>query len=546
MQVNNDQNVPNQFDFNTIRPPSDSNKVTLKAEIKGKNYSFTVVKADVGKLSDAELKSQYGEKFAKMAKIAEVVDLKAYEVLAEKKEKLSLKGRMNEADGEMEKTETHALQGQISIKLPLSLKAQVETIRQIYQGEINQAGNSQVKNPVAVNPVAENASQVDLSEQDSSVVKNKEVSLILELVEDNQVEIPQVEQKKVEDTANKVEKSKVFFGADYKKLTAGAAKVVWIPKADQQLKPEYEGKVIYTPVPDGLLNSVFKLKEKEIREEAVLQGNMIAKSPDKLGIVEPKFLAVDMKIIENDDQFMATASKALGDLDSLIMEPSLTPLQAAKLGLGPVKGMNELHKLGYAAGDVKSENTLGYVAKPEDGVGDTLVKLADFGKAVEMEADESRFFYSGNKAYAPPERNLSQKGDVFGMGMITLRAMEERIFAKTGTTTLERLSKENKTGLRGVEHFRSTEKSFAKSRFDFFFPTTESNMRRQERAMNFYVNEFIHQFGQNFRDDPMYDHITLYTTLLKETFSSDPSKRPTAAQFEERYVAFLDTVENAV
>ncbi len=538
MQVNNDQNVPNQFDFTTIRPSTD--KVTLKAEINGQKYSFTVIKAGVGKLSDTELKSQYGEKFAKMAKIAEVVDLKAWEVLAEKKDKLSLKGRINEAEGNMEKTETHALQGQISIKLPLSLKPQVQTIRQIYQGEINQAGNNQAKNPVS-----DNASPL-VKEQQNPLMENREVSLSLELVEDNEGDIPRTDQKEVEDTAKKVEKTKVFFGAEYEELTKGAAKVVWIPKADQELKPEHEGQVFYTPVPDGVLNSIFNLKEKEIREEVVTQGNMIAKSPDKLGKPEPQFLAVDMKIIENEDQFMASASKALGDLDSLIREPNLTPLQAAKLALGPVKGMNELHKLGYVLGDVKSENTLGYAAKPEDGVGDTLVKLADFGKAVEMEADDSRFFYSGNKAYAPPERNLSQKGDVFGMGMITLRAMEERILAKTGTTTLERISKENKTGLRGVEHFRSTKKCFAKSRVDFFFPTTESNMRSQERAMNFYVNEFTYQFGLNFGEDPMYDHITLYTNLLKDTFKSDPSQRPTAAQFEQRYVAFLDAVENGV
>lgn len=518
MEVNNNRDVQAQFDFMTAA--KSDNKVTLKAEINGKNYSFTVIKTGVGKLTDAELKSRYGEKFVKMTQVAEVVDLKAGEILKETKDKLSLKGRKDDETGSTVETETHIKAGQMRIKLPTSINSlKVNKIREIYQGQV-------------VGSILQDESKhID----DKAVIEVKIVA----------VQDQAVDKKQAEKTATKIKQTKVFFGSTYKKLTAGAAKVVWVPKSGEFLKPGLEDKVIYTPVSDGVLNKLLGLKESEIREEAILQEKMIGKSPEKLRKPEPQFLAVDMKIALTDDgQFMASASKALGDLDRLIKEESLTPLQAAKLALGPVKGMNELHKLGYVAGDVKSENTLGYVAKPEDGVGNTIVKLADFGKAVEMEADDSRFFYSGNKVYAPPERNLSHKGDVFGLGMITLRAMEERILAKTGTTTLERLSKENKTGLRGIEHFRSHEKSFAKSRVDFFLPTTESNMRRQERAMNFYVNEFTHQFGQNFRNDPMYDHITLYTDLLKDTFRSDPSKRPTAAEFEQRYVAFLNAVEN--
>jgi len=49
MEVNNNRDVQVQFDFKTTDKSDD--KVTLKAEINGKNYSFTVIKAGVGKLS---------------------------------------------------------------------------------------------------------------------------------------------------------------------------------------------------------------------------------------------------------------------------------------------------------------------------------------------------------------------------------------------------------------------------------------------------------------------------------------------------------------
>jgi|GEM_PF-4289854 len=529
MEVNNNRDVQVQFDFKTTDKSDD--KVTLKAEINGKNYSFTVIKAGVGKLSDAELKSQYGEKFAKMAKVAEVVDLKAGEILTETKDKLSLKGRKDEATSLIAKTETHTKDGEMRIKLPDSINSlKVNKIREIYQSQVAKAEKAHAENSGSI--LQDESKHID----DQAVIEVK-----IAPVQDQAVD-----KKQAEKTATKINQTKVFFGSTYKKLTAGAAKVVWVPKKDKFLKEGLEGKVIYTPVSDGVLNKLLGLKEREIREEAILQGKIIAKSPEKLSKSEPQFLAVDMKIVFTDDgQFMASASKALGDLDRLIKEESLTLLQAAKLALGPVKGMNELHKLGYVAGDVKAENTLGYAAKSEDGVGDTLVKLADFGKTVEMEADETRFFYTGNMVYAPPERNLSQKGDVFGLGMITLRAMEERIFAKKGTGSLENFPTD-KSKLRGVEHFRSTHKSFSKSRVDFFFPTTESNMKNQEVAMKSYIINFEYEFMEHFHDDPMCDNIKLYTALLNDTFSSDPSKRPTALQFELRYEAFINTVENSI
>lgn len=568
MQVNSNQGVQGQLEFMTAAKSAD--KVTLKAEINGKSYSFTVIKADVGKLSDAELKSQYGEKFAKMAKVAEVVNLQSGEILAEKKDTLSLKGRKDEK-GIKEKRETYTEAGKISIKLPKSLsQEQVHQIKEIYQTQVAKAANSQLasKGPIAQDEKLHKDNAPIGQDQNLQHKDNAPIAQDEKLNKDNgpieqeiHVDLQEIEleivdpandqavKKQAENSANKVETTKVFFGSTFKKLTAGAAKIVWIPKTDESsanLKSEHEGKVIYTPVTDGILNNLLGLKESEIKEEAILQEKMIDKSLEKLGKPMPQFLAVDMKTsFTEDGQFIASAAKALGDMDSLIKNPALTVLQAAKLALGPVKGMSELHKLGYVAADVKSENTLGYVAKPEDGVGDTIVKLADFGKAVEMGADKTKF-YSGNKIYAPPERELSQKGDVFGLGMITLRAMEERIFAKTGTSSFENISNEsNKSGLRGIEHYRSTHESFAKNRFEFLLPTTKSNMADQERDMKNYVLQFEFEFFKNFSDDPMSDNLKGYIDLLNDTFSSDPRKRPTAAQFEQRYEAFINAVENA-
>jgi len=145
MEVNNNRDVQSQFDFKPTDKYDD--KVTLKAEINGKNYSFTVIKAGVGKLSEAELKSQYGEKFAKMAKVAEVVDLKAGEILTETKDKLSLKGRKDEATSLIAKTETHTKDGEMRIKLPDSINSlKVNKIREIYQSQVAKAEKAHAEN----------------------------------------------------------------------------------------------------------------------------------------------------------------------------------------------------------------------------------------------------------------------------------------------------------------------------------------------------------------------------------------------------------------
>lgn len=474
-----------QIQFEQIVKSEDTVRISVKLE--GKTYNFTVIKKDIEKLSDKKLTAKYGEKFTKLIEVSKVVELKKGEQLAQKNGTLTLKGRET-----AEETELHPLSEKLSINLPKSLSPQINKIQEIYS-------------------------------RDTIKVKRD----------------------KAEKTAEKIETTQVLLDVLCKKLAKGKAKVVWIPKHMSDNALHLENKVVYTPVQGGFFNTLFSLNEREIKEEIDLQKTLKSESLTILGH-EPKYIAVDLEIVQNaEGKFIATGEKAEGDLERL-MKKEQSPLQAAKLAAGYIRGMDELADLGYAAGDVKPDNALGYKAENNE-INGPIVKLADLGKA--RKVNDGSQIYTGNPRFAPPEGRLSKAGDVFGLGMVSLRVLEERILEKTGETIINSYEgkKPDFTGVRGrgIEQLRAGDKAFPHNPLSVVVPKTAANLQLQENKMKSYVDAFEREFVANFPEDPMSAHIHKYCELVKETFNSDPTQRPTAKEFKERYEAFLKDVENS-
>ncbi len=131
-------------------------------------------------------------------------------------------------------------------------------------------------------------------------------------------------------------------------------------------------------------------------------------------------LAVDFAYapqISINGQKPVVAKKGQGDLDVLMRKEKYGFSNSLKLTLQIMKGFRDLHTAGYQHGDVKLDNVLVY--NTEDG---PVAKIADWGKAGKSNI---KFYHTGNHRFMPPERWSSRKGEVFGVGMITVRLLEQ-------------------------------------------------------------------------------------------------------------------------
>ncbi len=496
--------------------------VKISTTLEGKTYHFTIIQKDIEKQSPEQIEKQYGGKVAKLIEVAKNIELKKGDQINSQESHFVLTGRK---PAELPKTDQQESVAATRRRTPAELPKVVTD------------SASGRRKPAELPPVKEH-----------SVTANSTTSPQNIKVQDvYRHDMLQAKRTDVEKTATKAETTEILLNTLCKKLAQGKAKVVWIPKHVTEETKHLENKVVYTPVPTGFLNSVLSLNEKEIREEIELQQTLKNNAQAVLGYAEPRYIAVDMEIMKSQNgRFIAVGEKAEGDLEKLISkEQSL--MDAAKLGLGYIRGMDELADLGYAAGDVKPENALGYKTGTQDSGSETTVKLADLGKA--RKVDDKTDIYSGNPRFAPPEGKLSKAGDVFGLGMVSLRVLEERVLAKTGKTMINVTYPQGKTPDftkargRGIEKFRVGDPAFPNDHLAIWMPKTAANLQLQENKMRSYVDAFEKEFVGNFPDDPMSHHIHAYCELVKETFNSDPAKRPTAKQFKERYESFLASVE---
>lgn len=172
--------------------------------------------------------------------------------------------------------------------------------------------------------------------------------------------------------------------------------------------------------------------------------------------LEETNIATNLRIVPNDQCVMIETQAAIADLDNYIQQ-SLNKdspyTEVMDLGAQLIHGMGQLHRAGYMTGDLKLENAL--VFREE---GRLVVRISDFGKTTQ--AAKEPLFYSGNPRYAAPENVLTFKAEVYGVGLMLVRLLEEACVDKAFVEGVASLPKRKSgildtskglVGRRGVE-----------------------------------------------------------------------------------------------
>lgn len=137
-------------------------------------------------------------------------------------------------------------------------------------------------------------------------------------------------------------------------------------------------------------------------------------------------IATDLEELTGDDrvegQYTLRTIKADGDLEAGIRK-DLTMGQRLELCKQAVTSMAALHIIDMVHGDTKPDNFLYY--------NDNTLMLADFGKTEEMRNGQMKM-HTGNPRFAAPEGVLSKKAEVWSMGMILVRILEEAVLREEG------------------------------------------------------------------------------------------------------------------
>ena len=118
------------------------------------------------------------------------------------------------------------------------------------------------------------------------------------------------------------------------------------------------------------------------------------------------------------------AKKALTDLENAIRKNPYSFPQSARLAKQLMKGFRDLHAGGFVHGDLKLENVLLYSLN-----GKPLIKISDWGKCKHLNSKQIGF-HCGNRRHMAPERLSSQKGETFGIAMMTIRLLEEEFLSE--------------------------------------------------------------------------------------------------------------------
>lgn len=117
-----------------------------------------------------------------------------------------------------------------------------------------------------------------------------------------------------------------------------------------------------------------------------------------------------------------SAPLAENNLENAIRERQYGWKESSALAGHLIQGFRSLHDGGYIHGDPKLDNILLY--KTKEGM--LEARLGDWGKARKM-ADDEVGIHLGNRRHMPPERLCSKKGEVFGVGMMLVRLLEEEL-----------------------------------------------------------------------------------------------------------------------
>ena len=191
----------------------------------------------------------------------------------------------------------------------------------------------------------------------------------------------------------------------YKLLAKGTDKRV--------VKADHLGKRMVAYAPVTKLGGIYS-KESTLKKE--YQKILAIKSQ----VPDATHLALDMTRLTDhdriDNKFSLVTEEACCSLEAGLRDPSSSFARRLNYCVQYLDGLQNLHSVNVAHGDIKPENCLLY--------DDDLLKIADFGKAQMLCADGHKT-YKGNLRFCPPEGLLSTKGDVYASALLIVRVLEE-------------------------------------------------------------------------------------------------------------------------
>jgi len=326
---------------------------------------------------------------------------------------------------------------------------------------------------------------------------------------------------------SKITKIGASFLQGFSFIAKGAEKVV-LRMIDANKLNELElnngGKsyVFYVPFMKGIISKVKALKEEfaKITEiKSKISSNELTGANLALDVTEAKSETIGL----GKGQYVLKVEAAKCDFKKEItpkatlaekpsgQTPSIDMKQRFSYAKDFVNGLNDLHKVGYAYGDMKPENCLIY---ENEQTKEKTLKISDFGKTQDMSKyEDGTCMYKGNLRFAPPEGKMSQKGDVYSAGLVLIRLFEEQYLADGSIMEVEKKDKEvnAQKNRRGIEKCIVEHKAFPgldePTLFDKIFRRLprQATLTRQsddkKEAQNNFLNEYIDTLGQRMFKD---------------------------------------------
>lgn len=308
---------------------------------------------------------------------------------------------------------------------------------------------------------------------------------------------------------------------------------VGLGKVKKVFKSLHPGKVLLTSRKERFLQ---RSRETELKDESKL----ICEIASKIEGHEQKHLAIDFEKLKQEEmenlpetlrrKTVFTTAKAEGNLDAFIQYANFDQKKAFTFGEQILDGMHKLHKANYVHGDLKLENILVY----RDPDGKELVKISDFGKAISLGPSENSV-YKGNFHFLAPEIQLSQKSEVYSVGLMLIRLFEQPLLKDKNTDMLLPVDdpKEKGVDCSGIEKFLVMHPDcpqLAKPIFKRVTQWVQARLHiapavRNEAAVEAYIDALISGLKEKMPEKST--TLEGIGTLLKKMTQNDPAKRPT-------------------
>lgn len=230
-----------------------------------------------------------------------------------------------------------------------------------------------------------------------------------------------------------------------------------------------------------------------------------------------------------------------GDLESQIRKGNLPLTVKFQIISGILHGWANLHRAGYVWGDAKPENVLIFLEEGEI----LIVKLSDWGKTRPIKEGQ-QLRYTGNGRFMPPEKSLSKEGESYSAALLICRVLEEgHLNPNTRMINGEPEVKdkiEPNPIRQGIERFvvmngalpqsegtlRGKIRSYGPA---ILAPTIDQ--ANAEKEISGYIDRLTATLQEE--EGVPEEVINNLNQLLKESAASDPSNRPTMAEFAHRF-----------